>query len=267
MALKAILDSIDGLPEAISKEYIKIEDAQSPHNGKFKLAVEPTGGLELDDVSGLKNALGAARRERDEAKDALGKYGDISPTKAKEGVSALTRLTKFDPEKEADRLAEEKANAKVRQMQDKHLEEVDSLKKGTQRLRGIVEHQLIDSAAKEAILKEKGDPLLLLPHVKQSMRLKEQQDGSFTVEIVDDKGNPRIKDAQGNLMQVADLVGEMKRHESFARAFEGSGASGSGSKPSGNTSSTGTQRSKMNLTEKGDYIATHGYDAFMALPD
>lgn len=262
MALKALLDSLDGLPADVAKEYVKDEKS-----GKFRLSVEPVGGFELDDVSGLKSALGAARGELDTANSKLKEFGDISPNKAREGLAAMKKLEKLDPNADVDKIVQTKLDAQLEQIKSKHGEEVGKISKDRDRLRSIVEQQLIDSAAKQAILEAKGDPLLLLPHVKSSMKLKEKDDGSFSVEIVDDKGNPRIKDAQGALMGVADLVAEMRGHSSFARAFEATGVSGAGAQPPGQGGGAGQLRSKMSAADKAGFIDKHGYDAYMALPE
>ncbi len=263
MALRAILDSLDGLPADVAQEYAKDETS-----GKFRLSVEPVDGFELDNVTGLKNALGAARGEKDTLEAKLREFGDISPSKARDGLAALRKLEKLDPNADVDKIVQTKLDAQLEQIKSKHGEEIGKRDKDLTRLRSIVEQQLIDNAAKNAILEAKGDPLLLLPHVKSSMKLRELEDGSFSVQIVDDKGNPRIKDSQGALMGVQDLVAEMRGHSSFARAFEATGKTGAGTAASGaGQGGGGKLRSTMSAAEKAAYIDAQGYDAYMALPE
>src|SRR4051794_27617528 len=52
MALKAIVETIDSVPEAVRGLYKEAE-------GKFILDVESVEGYALEDVSGLKSTLGA----------------------------------------------------------------------------------------------------------------------------------------------------------------------------------------------------------------
>ena len=84
------------------------------------------------------------------------------------------------------------------------------------------------AAATSAIAEAKGSVELLLPHVLANTRVKETDDGDFVVEVVDAKGNVRIGDSKGAPMDLKGLVAEMRQHETFARAFEGDGHSGTG---------------------------------------
>jgi hypothetical protein len=71
---------------------------------------------------------------------------------------------------------------------------------------------------------------LLLPHVQRLTRVVEQ-DGEYAVQIVDAKGDPRIN-AKGEPLTISDLIKEMKADVNiYGRAFEGSGLSGSGTRP------------------------------------
>ena len=82
-------------------------------------------------------------------------------------------------------------------------------------------------------------PTLLLPHVRRYLKRVEEGD-DFKVIVVDDKGNPRVAGANGDLMTVEQLVAEMKTKDEYAGGFKGTGASGSGAGGSGVTS-TGDQ--------------------------
>lgn len=264
MALKAILDSVDGLSDDLKKEYTLV-DTDGPLKGKYQLAVESVEGFALENVTGLKNSLEATRGERDAAADKLKAYGDITPNQAKEGKTALNKLSTLDPEKDAEKIAETKIEAIKTQMKTEHDKEIGTLKGDNSKLKQQVEKILIDATAESAIVKAGGDPLLLMPAVKQSMKLKENDDGSFTVQVVSKEGNPRIKDSAGNPMGVDDLVGELKSHESYSKAFApvGTGGPGGGKNPP----PAGTKRSTMSIEQKVEYIGKHGEEAFQALPD
>jgi hypothetical protein len=64
MALKAVLGSLDGLPEDVRRLY-------APRQGRFVLDVEAAGGLALEDVAALKNALSKERVNAREARRRL----------------------------------------------------------------------------------------------------------------------------------------------------------------------------------------------------
>lgn len=83
MALKLLLDSLDGLDEALKSLYVE-------KDGKFHLDV--TG---IEDTSGLKSALqkerDAAKAERQRAKDLEDRFKDIDPDKVREMMSKLDK--------------------------------------------------------------------------------------------------------------------------------------------------------------------------------
>jgi hypothetical protein len=132
-------------------------------------------------------------------------------------------------------------------------------------LNGVVERYLIDAQATAAIAEAKGVPALLLPHVKQAVKVVEE-DGDYKVRVVDAAGNPRVN-AKGEYLSIADLVSEMRQSEVFGRAFEGTGHSGSGAgQGSGFQGSGQKKRSEMTPVEMREYIEKHGQAAYLKLP-
>ena len=111
-----------------------------------------------------------------------------------------------------------------------------------------IERLLIEASAAQVISEAKGNTTLLMPHIKTKTRVREE-DGQFIVDILDDKGVPRISPNSGNNspMTIAELVTEMKNSTTFSPAFEGSGMSGAGT--SGSTKATPNQ--SKSLSEQG----------------
>lgn len=101
-------------------------------------------------------------------------------------------------------------------------------------LTSLLEHSLIDAEATRAIVAAKGSPELLMPFVKESARVLEE-DGKFVVRVFDKTGNTRIGDANGAPMTIAQLVAEMREDELFGRAFDASGATGGGASSGGSS--------------------------------
>lgn len=89
---------------------------------------------------------------------------------------------------------------------------------------------LVDNAALTALSAHKGNPELLQRVVTDRLRLTEK-DGKFGVEVIDANGNPRIKNAKGEMMSVDDLVVEMRADKRFAVAFESQAKGGGGVPP------------------------------------
>jgi len=110
---------------------------------------------------------------------------------------------------------------------------------------------------------------LLLPFVKDRVKVQYDEGGTPTVQVVDDNGKPRY-DNDGKFMSVTDLLTEMKSDSGYAPLFKGNENSGGGAQPgSGGNSGGGTpnvDRSKMSVQEKSDYISKHGQEAYLNLP-
>lgn len=100
------------------------------------------------------------------------------------------------------------------------------------RLRGALERQLVDAAASAEVTAQRGAAALLLPHLRASLAVVEDEAGGFAVRVVDAAGQER-RGERGQPLTVKDLVAEMRQSEDFARAFDGAGLSGGGMPPSG----------------------------------
>lgn len=210
MALKLILDTLDGLDDGQKALYVE-------KDGKFHLDVDG-----LEDTSGLKSAL---QKERERARDFEKK---------------LSGLKDLDPDeyarlkKEADERADADAEKKGQwdqlkgQLLDKHQKELEASTGKVSAMQKALEQHLVDAEATRALAEAKGIPALLLPHVKAAVKVVEEN-GGYAVKVVDAQGNPRIVDGKGTAMTIPDLVAEMKKSDIFGRAFEGTGATGGGS--------------------------------------
>lgn len=221
MTLKAIVETTDGIPEALREFYQPTEDGKG-----FKLSVEPVGGFALEDVSGLKSALGKERTEADKLRRVAEKFRDLDPDKARDALTRVAELEALDPTKEADKIAATKVEAATKQLLTKHQAEVASREERIGHLAKTVEQLLIDQAATAALAEARGSVDLLLPHVQKYTRVVER-DGRFSVEIVDGEGNARIN-GKAEAFTIKDLVAEMRASDTFGRAFEASGQSGAG---------------------------------------
>jgi len=220
MALKAVLDNIDDAPEAVRDHYTEQE-------GKYVLTVEPVGGYALEDVSGLKSALGKERTARETLERDVVRYKDIDPDKARTALAELEELKKIDPASEADKIANTKFEAAKSQLLEKHQGEVGQRDDRIKFLTGTVDDLVRQQRATAAIAEAKGSVDLLLPHVLKYTRTVEKE-GRFAVDVVDADGNVRISNAKGDPMSIKDLVAEMRQTETFSRAFDGEGHSGTG---------------------------------------
>jgi hypothetical protein len=247
--LKAVVKDINELDEGLRGYYVQ-------KDGKFFLNVTPTEGFELDNVTGLKTALGAERNSVAVLKEQLkpyegldvtaartaieriGAFGEITPEAAKTAVETAARLTALDPEKQAEQIANTKLetikgqlsaqyglketewSTKVKSLEDTNASLVGQLKK-------IKGESLIQSeVAKANPLDDARDAVELLvgKFVRTSLK-----DGEVVTEVIDTNGNPRIKDVNGTPFTVADLVAEIR--EKSAVLFKPDEKRGLGTNP------------------------------------
>jgi len=219
MAFKAVYDSEQEIPEELRPHFGKGEDS------KLRPEIEAVGGWALEDVAGLKSALGKQTDRADTAETILKKFEGLDPAGARDALKKVAEMANFKPE---EKIAE---GIKVREQQlvERHGEDLRRLQTVNDKLAEQVRTLLVDNLATQAIISEGGDPEVLTPHVKARIRLDRQEDGTFKRVVLDASGNPGIADAQGNPLEVRHVIHELKTKPNFAPAFKGSGNSGSGS--------------------------------------
>jgi hypothetical protein len=208
-------------------------------NGKFVLNVQPSEGFELDNVQGLKTALGAERQTKRDLEERVKSLGDIDPSEARNALKKLKdfegldptdvrtklesfdKLSKLDPTKEAERLAQEKIAAtestlktalQARETELKN--EVEKERETNKKLEAQLKKLMVDNAIKSKLSKmspldEAADMIEMLAANRVRTRKK---DGVFSTEVVDDQGNRLMKDVLNDVpMTVDDLLDEIKK--------------------------------------------------------
>jgi hypothetical protein len=211
MALDLIVDALDAVPEAFRPLYVQAGD-------KFKLDVSG-----VEDTTGLKSALEAERKAAREASKQAAAWKSLGKT-----PEEIQALVEAQAKAEQDRLTKAGDWDKLaKQMNDAHAQELNGLKATLETKDRALAKHLIDSAAVSAVAAAKGVPELLLPHIRSATKVI-NEDGDYAVRVVDATGNPRVN-GKGEFLTIRDLVAEMKQSEVFGRAFDGSGATGSGS--------------------------------------
>lgn len=210
MPLPFSVEAIDAIPEAQRALY-------KESNGKFVLDVEG-----YEDPTGLKSALEKERKAARDASKQISAWQALGKTP--EEIQQLLDAQRQSDEEKATKGGEwDKLKS---QMLTQHQQELAKREEREAKLKLSLERRLIDADATEAIAEAKGVPALLLPHVRASVRVVEE-DGEFTVQVVDAQGNPRVN-GKGEPLTIKDLVSEMRQSEIFGRAFEPTGTSGGG---------------------------------------
>ena len=91
-------------------------------------------------------------------------------------------------------------------------EEIDAL-------RHSLDNELIENAAIKSIELEKGNQVLLMPHIKNRIKTFQDANGNYSTKVVDSAGNDYMDKKTGEPVSVAGLIAEFKANEAFAGAF------------------------------------------------
>lgn len=229
MALKAILDSTDGLSDDLKAHYTE-------KDGKFFLGVESVGGFGLENVEGLKTALGKERGIAAELKKKLEAFADIEPSKAKEALAKLEEMQNWTPEGKV----KEQLEAAKKELAARAQADIEKVGKERDDYLGQLSQVLVDRAALESLGKAGAKyPQVLLPHLKSNLKMRRSDDGRFFVEVVDESGNPRIGGSDASAMTIDQLVAEFKGRPEFQANFNGTEQRGTGSDGGSSSSNNG----------------------------
>jgi len=261
MALKAMLskEEYDGLSDELKGYYVGKE-------GKFVLDVVKTDGIGLEDVSGLKSTVEKLRQsekslqiELKTAEDALKtaqishkefttKYDGIDADTARSALDKIDEIKNWDGETKvreavqvAEQRIEQKMQTKLNEVVAQHATIVDGLQNEIADSQSQLQEAIVTSKIIEAISKEGGNVDVLMPHVKNQVKMVKDGHGKWKPEVIKADGTPRIGDSAGNDMTVLQLVGEMKTQETFAGCFLGANSTGTGKQ---NSSESVTQNKK-----------------------
>lgn len=156
-------------------------------------------------------------------KDVAKAFEGLDPEKAKAAMQAVEKA-----EEERRKAAGDFEGIK-RQMQDQHKVELTKEQERGKRLEGALYTAIADNQLQLA-LKEKGNPVLLLPHMRPFVKVVEDAESptGYKAVVVDKSGAARVKDGAGTPVSIEDLIGEFRAKDEFADAFYVSNASGTG---------------------------------------
>lgn len=227
VALKAILGSIDEVSEAHRPLYREVTEGDA--KGKFVLDVEPTGGLTLENTTGLRNTVSNLRAQV-QAKD-----GELTDWKQKVGDidldAAKAALEKVKTGKAGPDVKDAVDNA-LRESAAKYDKIIGGKDAELAAITAAVNSLAVMAPAALAIKKLGGDVDLLLPHVQSAVEIERvDQEGKspqFVPRIKAPTGGFRLSEKSQDPMTLEEFVsGDLKNR--FPAAFPGSGSSGGGS--------------------------------------
>ena len=266
MGLSYQIDSIDGLSEEVAEMYVE-------KDGKFILDIsglpkpEPVEPAKSDDTTGLKSALKKEREARKALEKQAKTYEGIDPDKYTEMTERITELKAQEDatvRKEAERKGqweklEQDLNAnnvkKLEAVKTAQSQEVSTLSSRIEELNLALETEVGEKALISAISKADGNTTILMPHVKNQVKVIKLDSGQYAPVVVDSSGEARYDEA-GTPMTPDALIEEIRKKPEF----QGEGIFKTKTKPGGSDSEGGQggsstpnnpfKKDSLNLTEQ-----------------
>jgi len=219
--LEAIRDSIEELTEAEQGHY-------EERDGRFYLVVGSVDGVALEDVQGLKTTVETLRATERKLKSSLErieqKFEDIDPEEARNAIKKFDEVKNWD----GDTKIREAQEAVKRELVKQHTKQVEELQDELSDTQTQLTDAIVNTKIVEALQAEEGNVELLLPHVKRHVRMVKNSAGKWMPEVTNEANEPRVGDSDGNPMTIVQYIQEMKSQKTFAAAFPGANATGSG---------------------------------------
>lgn len=254
---KLWINSLEEVSEAWREEY-----AQQP-NGKFKLKGDDFDGV--DDIQGMKRALGQANNESGNRRKAIERWEKLGKT-PEEIEELLTNMQQQEQQK-----LEQKGqwDTLKNQILEQHKAEREKLQQERDAAMNEADSYIRETEITRELAAAKASAKVLLPHVNARVKVERDDAGKRVLRVLGEDGKPRIN-GEGNFLKVADLIAEMRKDNEFARAFEGPNGHGGGAAAkdggAGGTPAGTEKRSTMSREQKTQFIAEHGSDAYLKLP-
>lgn len=209
MALKAVLQTLDGVPEALRTEY-------KERDGKFYLDIDG-----IDDHDGV----GALRRAKDYEKDEARKAKE----RARDLQAEIDKLNDQLIEMRKNGMPKTDVEALEQSYKDKLAKKEGELTKRIDALTGQLSGLMVDGEAMKLANEIAAKPEyvdLLLPHIRGRIALESSEDGTHITRVLDKDGKP-------SSLNLADLKKELQGNKAFAPILAGSKANGGGSNGGG----------------------------------
>lgn len=248
MALVITADRPDELPESLRASAKEV-------NGKFVVSELPAG-VAIENVQGLKNALGNERGTVKILADKCREFGwtmgadgakwsaeGLPPVEAAKALESLKSGTLKSPKEIEDYKAQLTASYEQEKQKGTAL---------TSKLRSQLEAVLIDQAATAALSKAGGGGSLraLLPLAKQAAKVEESADGSLRVVLYGTDGRQRFSSkngAAGAAMSFEEFAEELRESQDLRPLFvtKATGGSGAASQGGGTARTAGVDLTQL----------------------
>jgi hypothetical protein len=250
------VDTLDSVAEEYRPAYAAGADGKFVLKPEFKPFATAITGLNTT-LETTSNHLKNANKESADRRAILKQFEDMltaTGVTVEDGKSQTEALKAHldDLVAKAKNGGELRVNMEaIRKDFEKKNKELQDLADGKiTKMSASLEKYLVGQSANAALAKSKGSVDLLLPIIRQQVKVVPEGD-DYVVRVVDKEGNVRT-DGKGGFLDIDGLVAEMKTQQSYARAFESEAGGGSGTKAQTKQQQMRvvTDRDKMTPNEK-----------------
>lgn len=218
-----------------------LRELYEENNGSYQLQVDG-----IEDTSGLTSALKKERESNKEMAKLVKSWEMLGKTPSE--ISELLESVEQAQNKELAKKGE--YDKLLAQVQEKHKAEIEIKQKELEEANRAVESHLIDANAISAITELGGSAKLLLPHVKDRVRVVKDESGQYAVNVLSaDKSMPLVN-SEGKPIGIKDLLTQMRDDEAYSMAFKPTAGTGTGSPVS--TRGGGVQSFKISRADARD---------------
>ncbi len=220
MALKAELETLEGLPEPVAKEYKEVA------RGDKKVFILDLDGDDLPDEIPAKQALRKARDHERKGRSEAEKKAKDHETRIEQLQTEIDEMRRGNiPKADVDKL-EGSWKEKLNKQKEGYESQIGARDKTLQNL-------LVDTVATRmaAEISVSGSADLILPHIKNRLTT-ELVDGQFVTRVLDKDGKP-------SALSIEELQKDITTDKRFAPIIKGSKASGGGASGGGGGEGSG----------------------------
>ncbi len=241
MGLKAVVSTLDGLSEDVSKLYKKSGEV-------FILDVD--GVDDFPEIQGLSKTMKTVRLEKNEFEKKFKALSDkiagldieklkgIDLDEYTKSITELEALKTEQNKRDKQKLKDEKEWEKLEgQLKDQHKIDLDGLTtkysseknalleqikettdtkdKSNAEMLSTLKVHLKDKEITAKLAKEKGNIPILMPHISPFVDVRANDSGNYAAIVIDKDNNPRFSNT-GKPMSIEELVLEFKSKPEFA---------------------------------------------------
>lgn len=247
-------ESLNNIPQDLRGLYVE----QKLPDGKvfFTPNVKAVDGWGLENVQGLKGALGATKEELKAASAKLKSFEGLDPEAARVALAKVEEMKTWTPEQKV----KETIAAAVAAERQKFEPKMNEMTQKYQKLTSIVTRGHVESEAIKAIANHKGEPAFILPVIHSRVKPEyNEATGEVTYTVMEANGTTPMYSRKPNsgteTMKIDEFVELLKTDPVYSKAFEGSRAVGSGSSGSSGSAGSTIRITKAEATNHQAYVA------------